>query len=144
MSESVIRTREAAAIIGIGYEGLRSYLKRGLLGAPMSDPDRRWRWAAFTRHHLCRARLAKVLMDAGISFERAVVIVADMRVRRALARAPADPPLLAVSLPGAECHRLCGGPLAPEVLRLGFRRYPAVGFFDLEQIRAAVAETTDV
>jgi hypothetical protein len=93
MSETVTTAR-AAAIVGVGYEGLRSYLKRGLLGsvglmAPFVSrdapaPDRsavRASWSRFGSADLCLMRLAKILIDLGLSFEQANAVVSNDRLR---------------------------------------------------------------
>lgn len=82
MDQLSVTTARAAEIVGIGYEGLRSQLKRGLLKnvgtlAPFYSPDaeadtlyaKRWKWSKFGLSDLCLMRLAKILMDAGCSFE---------------------------------------------------------------------------
>ena len=79
-----VTSERAAEIVDIGYEGFRSYLKRGLLGrvgslpgfhAPQSttydDPAPRRSWRKFSFADLCLMRLAKVLMNHGFSFESA-------------------------------------------------------------------------
>jgi hypothetical protein len=79
-----VTTARAAQIVGIGYEGLRSQLKRGLLGnvgtlPPFYGPGakvqvlytKRWTWKKFSLADLCNMRIAKMLMDAGLSFDRA-------------------------------------------------------------------------
>lgn len=77
-----VTTARAAEIVGIGYEGLRSQLKRGLLKnvgvmVPFYGRDteaevlyaKRWRWSKFGVTDLCLMRVAKLLMDAGCSFD---------------------------------------------------------------------------
>jgi hypothetical protein len=79
--EPTVTTARAAEIVSIGYEGLRSYLKRGLLGsgglmapfvhrdAPAPDLSRaRAKWTRFGVVDLCLIRLAKQLIDLGLSF----------------------------------------------------------------------------
>lgn len=83
-----ITTARAAEIVGIGYEGLRSYLKRGLLGrvgmlpgfyapdAEANDPPApRAGWTRYGFTDLCLMRVAKILIDAGFSFESANAVV---------------------------------------------------------------------
>ncbi len=89
-----VTTARAAAIVGVGYEGLRSYLKRGLLGsvglmAPFVSrdapaPDRsavRASWSRFGAADLCLMRLAKILIDLGLSFEQANSVVSNDSLR---------------------------------------------------------------
>ncbi len=79
-----VTTRRAAEIAGMGYEGLRTCLKRGLLkhtgmlppfverGQPAPELDaKRWSWKDFGVSDVCMCRLAKILMDGGVSFEHA-------------------------------------------------------------------------
>ncbi|HYG87849.1 MAG TPA: hypothetical protein VD978_16445 [Azospirillum sp.] len=82
--EKTVTTARAAEIVGIGYEGLRSYLKRGLLGssgllppfvaptAPAPDLSKaRAKWTRFGFTDLCLMHLVKQLMDCGLPFEAA-------------------------------------------------------------------------
>lgn len=88
MSHPTVTTARAAEIVGVGYEGLRSYLKRGLGGrAGMlpgfhvpgadthDDPMPRAKWKRFSVPDLCLFRMAKLLMDAGFTFESANSVV---------------------------------------------------------------------
>lgn len=88
-----VTTARAAEIVGIGYEGLRSYLKRGLLErvgmlpgfcGPFSpspdDPAPRAKWKRFCATDLCLMRAAKMLMDRGFSFATANMIVSNDRL----------------------------------------------------------------
>jgi len=92
--EATVTTSVAAKIVGIGYEGLRSYLKRGLLGRsgvmiPLvgmsaSAPDInsvRATWKRFGFTDLCLMHLAKQLIEMGLTFDQANSIVSreDMR-----------------------------------------------------------------
>jgi hypothetical protein len=85
-----VSTSLAAEIAGIGYEGFRTWLKRGLLkatgilpnfyapDAPAEIADaKRWRWAAFGYADLCSFRLAKNLLDAGLPWDTVNPIVSD-------------------------------------------------------------------
>lgn len=84
ISQRRVTTKRAAEIAGMGYEGLRTCLKRGLLkhtgmllpfverGKPAPELDaKRWTWKEFHIADVCLYRLAKILMDAGLSFEQA-------------------------------------------------------------------------
>lgn len=97
--DQTVTTARAAEIVAIGYEGLRSYLKRGLLGssglmAPFVHPDSpapdlsrvRAKWKRFGVVDLCLMRLAKQLIDLGLSFEQANGIASRDEVRKVLAR----------------------------------------------------------
>jgi hypothetical protein len=97
--EQTVTTAKAAEIVNIGYEGLRSYLKRGLLGssgllAPFVHRDSpapdlstvRAKWKRFGLVDLCLMRLAKQLIDLGLSFEQANGIVSRNDLRKVFAR----------------------------------------------------------
>ena len=83
------------SVVGIGDEGLRSYLKRGLLGtsgllapfvhsrSPAPDPSAVCAtWRRFGIVDLCLMRLAKQLLDAGLDFDAANSIVSHAELRR--------------------------------------------------------------
>jgi hypothetical protein len=90
-----VTSAKAADIVGVGYEGFRSYLKRGILGrtsmlpgfhapgtATSDDPTPRAKpgWKTFGFADLCLMRTAKVLIDAGFSFNSANGIVSSHRL----------------------------------------------------------------
>lgn len=88
MHRPTVTTARAAEIVGIGYEGFRSYLKRGLGGRvgmlpgfhkPGADtfdvPAPRAGWKRFNVSDLCLFRVAKLLMDAGFTFDAANSVV---------------------------------------------------------------------
>jgi hypothetical protein len=96
--QQTVTTARAAEIVSIGYEGLRSYLKRGLLGtsgmmaplvhphSPAPDNSRaRAKWKRFGFVDLCLMRLAKQLIDLGLSFDQANGIASRDDVRRVYA-----------------------------------------------------------
>lgn len=102
--EPTVTTARAAEIVSIGYEGLRSYLKRGLLGsgghmapfvhrdAPAPDLSRaRAKWKRFGVVDLCLIRLAKQLIDLGLSFDEANGIASREDVRRVYSHPPGLP-----------------------------------------------------
>jgi hypothetical protein len=79
-----VPSARAAEIVDVGYEGFRSYLKRGLLrrvgmlpgfhraGADTHDNlISRSGWMTFGFADLCLMRIAKLLMDAGFTFNSA-------------------------------------------------------------------------
>ena len=99
--ERTVTTAKAAEIVSIGYEGLRSYLKRGLLGSsgllapfvrrdsPAPDLSRvRAKWKRFGLVDLCLMRLAKQLIHLGLSFEQANGIASRDDVRKVFAWDP--------------------------------------------------------
>jgi hypothetical protein len=86
-----LKTAQAAEVAGVGYEGFRSWLKRGLLKdagllpksyashVPAEIADaKRWRWSSFGFVDLCSFRLAKVLFDAGLPWEMVEPIVHEL------------------------------------------------------------------
>lgn len=90
-----VTSAKAADIVGVGYEGFRSYLKRGILGrtgmlpgfhapdsATRDDPAPRAKpgWKTFGFADLCLIRTAKVLIDSGFSFNSANGIVSSHRL----------------------------------------------------------------
>lgn len=93
-----VSSARAATIVDIGYEGFRSYLKRGLLGrvgmlpgfhragaTTRDDPTPRSGWMTFGFSDLCLMRIAKLLMDAGFSFEAANCAVSQHDIWSAMA-----------------------------------------------------------
>lgn len=85
-----VKTAQAAEIAGVGYEGFRSWLKRGLLRetgtlprfyaahAPAEVADaKRWRWSAFGFADLCSFRLTKLMLDAGLPWGMASAVASD-------------------------------------------------------------------
>ncbi|MDR6800133.1 hypothetical protein [Asticcacaulis solisilvae] len=83
----------AADVVGIGYQGFRSYLKRGLLGRvgmlpgfhragahTSDDPTPRSGWMMFGFADLCLMRIAKLLMDNGFTFESASSVVSNHKL----------------------------------------------------------------
>jgi hypothetical protein len=92
-----VKTAQAADVAGVGYEGFRSWLKRGLLKetgllpkfyarktpAELADA-KRWRWQAFGFADLCSFRLTKILLDAGLPWERVCPIVSNEELWQSL------------------------------------------------------------
>ena len=98
----VVKTAQAAEIAGVGYEGFRSWLKRGLLkstgtlpkfyasSAPAEEADaKRWRWSAFGFADLCSFRLTKLMLDAGLPWDMVCTIASDETLWRTH-RSPGD------------------------------------------------------
>lgn len=107
MSHHTVTTARAAEIVGVGYEGLRSYLKRGLGGRAgvlpsfhksgantHDDPNPRAKWKRFSVPDLCLFRMAKLLIDAGFPFEAANSVVSRQDLWSAFARARKPVPRL--------------------------------------------------
>ncbi len=93
-----VSSAAGANITGIGYEGFRSYLKRGLLGRvgmlpgfhragadTHDDPAPRRQWMSFGFADLCLMRTAKLLMDVGFTFRSANEIVSRDSLWRSMA-----------------------------------------------------------
>ena len=86
-----LKTAQAAEVAGVGYEGFRTWLKRGLLkgagllpkfyaphvSAEIADA-KRWRWSSFGFADLCSFRLAKLMFDAGLHWEVVDTIVHEL------------------------------------------------------------------
>jgi len=121
MDRPSVTTARAAEIVGIGYEGLRSQLKRGLLKnvgtlPPFSAPDtpaeelyaKRWRWSKFGVPDLCLMRVAKVLTDAGCSFEMANDIASRDELWRWFSQCDGSRALFLTVLPDVQSFCLYG------------------------------------
>ncbi len=76
-------TSEAAAIIGVGYETLRNWLKRGLL-AHAGEQERTWR--RYDEADLCCLQLMKEGLAAGICTETMLDVCDDRELQRAFER----------------------------------------------------------
>lgn len=98
MIDQRVSSARASEIVGVGYEGFRSYLKRGLLGrvgmlpgfhrpgaATSDDPMPRVGWQTFGFVDLCLMRLAKMLMDNGFTFASANSVVSQHELWRRFA-----------------------------------------------------------
>lgn len=88
-----VSSARAAEVVDVGYEGFRSYLKRGLLGRvgmlagfygansnASDDLAPRSGWTKFGFADLCLMRIAKILMDAGFSFSSANAVVSQHEI----------------------------------------------------------------
>ena len=94
-----VSSARAAEVVDVGYEGFRSYLKRGLLGRvgmlpgfhragshTHDDPVPRSKWMMFGFAGLCLMRIAKLLMDVGFSFDSANSVVSRHEIWSRMAR----------------------------------------------------------
>ena len=94
-----VSSARAAEIVDVGYEGFRSYLKRGLLGrvgmlpgfhrangGTSDDPSPRSGWTMFGFPDLCLMRIARLLMGAGFTFDSANAVVSQHKIWTRMAR----------------------------------------------------------
>ncbi|WP_046901556.1 hypothetical protein [Gluconobacter oxydans] len=85
-----IKTAQAADVVGISYEGFRTWLKKGLLKSTGRLPEfsapevpakiadaKRWKWSEFGFSDLCSFRAAKFLLDAGRPWHDVVAITSS-------------------------------------------------------------------
>ncbi|MFT8346571.1 hypothetical protein [Gluconobacter oxydans] len=90
-----IKTAQAAAVVGISYEGFRTWLKKGLLKSTGRLPEfsapevpakiadaKRWKWSEFGFADLCSLRIAKLLLDAGRPWNDVVAIASSEELWR--------------------------------------------------------------
>lgn len=88
-----VSSARAAEIVGIGYEGFRSYLKKGLLGRVgmlpgfhraggigSDNPTPRSSWTMFGFADLCLMRIARLLMETGFTYESANAVVSQHQI----------------------------------------------------------------
>jgi len=60
-------TSDAADLIGVRYETIRNWLKKGLLEDGSQATDRKWR--NYSTSDLCRLQLTKLVLNVGIALE---------------------------------------------------------------------------
>ncbi len=60
-------TSDAADLIGVRYETIRNWLKKGLLEYGSQATDRKWR--NYSTSDLCRLQLTKLALNVGIALE---------------------------------------------------------------------------
>jgi hypothetical protein len=145
-----IKTAQAAEVAGVGYEGFRSWLKRGLLkdngilpkfyaaDAPAEVSDaKRWRWSAFGFVDLCSFRLTKLLLDAGLSWEIVSPVVSDDAVWRSHRSDQPDQRFLAV-FPRTLQYTLYSAETLADDLNRGIIKSSWMTVMDLHQIRQDV------
>ena len=90
-----VKTAQAAEIAGVGYEGFRSWLKRGLpkdtgilpkfyaSDAPAEIADaKRWRWSSFGVADLYSFGLTKLMLESGLPWSMVCSVASDERLWR--------------------------------------------------------------
>jgi hypothetical protein len=146
-----VTTSRAAEIVGIGYEGFRSYLKRGLLGNVGTLPPfygrsakvevlyaKRWKWSKFHFPDLCLIRLAKMLMDAGLSFDNANVIASDDELWRYFSNFEiTQRQVLVVSLPNGD-YCVCAEADWNNIMGRSSGSEQVIGLINLAKIHARI------
>lgn len=145
-----VKTAQAAEIAGVGYEGFRSWLKRGLLKetgtlpqfyaahVPAETADaKRWRWSAFGFADLCSFRLTKLMLDAGLPWGTASSVAGDETLWRSHAADAASTRYLAV-FPKANQFTLYSPETLAADLANGTIRHDWMTLFDLHQLRESV------
>jgi hypothetical protein len=145
-----VKTAQAAKVAGVGYEGFRSWLKRGLLkdngvlpkfyaaDAPAEVSDaKRWRWSAFGFVDLCSFRLTKLLLDAGLSWEVVSPVVSDDAVWRSHRSDQPDQRFLAV-FPKTLQYTLYSAETLADDLNKGIIKSSWMTVMDLRQLRQDV------
>ena len=139
-----------AANAGVGYEGFRSWLKRGLLKqtgtlatvyAPKVEAEvadaKRWRWAAFGYADLCSFRLAKLMLDTGLSWEMVCTVVGDEALWRSHHSGAKDMRYLAVFPKSDEYTFYSVQSLAADLAAEAIR-HDWMTLFDLGELRRSV------
>jgi hypothetical protein len=146
-----LKTAQAADVAGVGYEGFRTWLKRGLLkdtgilpkfyaaDAPAEISDaKRWRWSAFGFADLCSFRLTKRLLDAGLSWEVVNSVVSDLDLWRShLSDHQADKHFLAV-FPETLQYTLYSAETLADDLNNGIVKSRWMTLIDLGELRQGV------
>lgn len=145
-----VKTAQAAEIAGVGYEGFRSWLKRGLLKETGTLPKfyaahvpaeiadaKRWRWSAFGFADLCSFRLTKLMLDAGLPWDTANAVAGDEALWRSHHSGASHPRYVAV-FPNSNQYTLyspetLAADLANEVIK-----HDWMTLFDLHQLRENV------
>lgn len=145
-----VKTAQAAEIAGVGYEGFRSWLKRGLLKETGTLPQfyaahvpaeianaKRWRWSAFGFADLCSFRLTKLMLDAGLPWGTASSVASDEELWRSHHSGACDVRYLAV-FPKVNRFTLYSPETLAADLANGTVRHDWMTLFDLHQLRENV------
>jgi len=149
-----VKTAQAAEVAGVGYEGFRSWLKRGLLKdtgmlAQFSAPDataeiadaKRWRWAAFGFADLCSFRLTKLFVDAGLPWEMVSSVVSENQVWQSHRYQGPDRHYLAI-FPDSAQWTLYSAETLAEDLKDGIVKGNLMTLVDLHDLRETVVLRT--
>ena len=146
----ILKTAQAADVAGVGYEGFRTWLKRGLLktngvlpkfyasdvSAEIADA-KRWRWTAFGYSDLCSFRLTKILLDAGLPWEVVNPIVGDPTLWKSHETNNAAFQFLVIDNQGAEFF-LCTREQLASSFSAGTTEKPIVTIVDLDHLHRDV------
>jgi hypothetical protein len=145
-----VKTAQAALVAGVGYEGFRTWLKRGLLKetgtlpkfcaqhaeAQLAD-SKRWRWSSFGFADLCSFRLTKVMLDSGLPWEIVNSIVSDPGLWQSHRQNDANSRYLAVFEHTLQWTLYSGDTLASDLNR-GIVKVEWMTLFDLQNLRQDV------
>lgn len=145
-----VKTAQAAEIAGVGYEGFRSWLKRGLLQGTGTLPKfyalhvpaevadaKRWRWSAFGFADLCSFRLTKLMLDAGLPWSTASSVASDETLWRSYNSEVGDVRYVAV-FPKSNQYTLYSPETLAADLANGTVKHDWMTLFDLHQLRDSV------
>ena len=145
-----LKTAQAAEVAGVGYEGFRSWLKRGLLkdtgmmaqfyapDAPAEVADaKRWRWSAFGFADLCCFRLTKLLVDAGLPWEMVNSVVSENQVWQSHRYQGPEKHYLAI-FPASAQWTLYSAEMLAEDLKNGIVKGNLMTLVDLHDLRQRV------
>jgi hypothetical protein len=145
-----LKTAQAADVAGVGYEGFRTWLKRGLLKAngilpkfyaldvPADIADaKRWRWTAFGYADLCSFRLTKILLDSGLPWEAASSIVSDNTLWKSHQSNDDTIQYLVIGYQGADYY-LCDREELANSFTAGTIEKPIMTLIDLDHLRRDV------
>ncbi len=145
-----VKTSQAAEIAGVGYEGFRSWLKRGLLQETGTLPKlyaahvpaevadaKRWRWAAFGFADLCSFRLTKLMLDAGLPWGMASAIASDETLWRSHDSEAGNVRYVA-AFPKSNQYTLYSPETLAADLANGTVKHDWMTLFDLHQLRDSV------
>ncbi len=145
-----VKTAQAAEIAGVGYEGFRSWLKRGLLKETGTLPKfyaahvvaevadaKRWRWSAFGFADLCSFRLTKLMLDAGLPWNTASSVAGNETLWHSHHSGTGNMQYLAV-FPKSNQYTLYSPETLAADLANGTIKHDWMTLFDLHQLRESV------
>lgn len=145
-----VKTAQAAEIAGVGYEGFRSWLKRGLLQETGTLPKfyaahvpaevadaKRWRWSAFGFADLCSFRLTKLMLAAGLPRSTTSAVASDETLWRSHDLEAGEVRYVAV-FPKLNQHTLYSPETLAADLADGTIKHDWMTLFDLHQLRDSV------